>query len=471
MSERVPATSSHDLPVPPALAEFMLGGWAPTEAPVRAAPGVAGWAAKRRARLTGMFPGEHLVIPAGGPPVRSNDQYFRFRPGSDYIWLTGDGDRGGVLVLDPAGEATLYTDEPPRPGTAAYWTDRNAGIVWNGPRADVTTLAEALQIRCRPIGELATALGSAGRTRLLRTVDPAVDALVPVTDPVGDADLVVALADLRLVKDEWEVGQLQHAVDVTVRGFEDVVRAMPEALAGGGERWLEGTFARRARSDGEEVGYQPIVAAGSHAAVLHWNRNTGPVRPGQLLLMDAGVEVGTRYTADITRVLPVDGRFSPLQRDVYELVRRANDAAIGQLRPGAMFRDYHWAAMAVFAAGLVDLGLLRCSVDEALDPQRQLYRRWTLCGSGHMLGLDVHDCSRATTARYVEGELQAGMVLTVEPGLYFQPNDELVPAELRGLGMRIEEDLLVTEDGSQNLSAALPRTADDVESWMSRLAR
>lgn len=166
----------------------------------------------------------------------------------------------------------------------------------------------------------------------------------------------------------------------------------------------------------------------------------------------------------------MDGRFSPLQRDVYELVRRANDAAIGQLRPGAMFRDYHWAAMAVFAAGLVDLGLLRCSVDEALDPERQLYRRWTLCGSGHMLGLDVHDCGRATSARYVEGELQAGMVLTVEPGLYFQPNDELVPVELRGLGMRIEEDLLITEDGSRNLSAALPRTADDIEGWMSALA-
>ncbi|MBE1489966.1 aminopeptidase P family protein [Plantactinospora soyae] len=470
MSDSAPATSSHDLPVPPALAEFMLDGWAPVEAPVRVHPEVASWAAKRRARLTGMFPGEHLVVPAGAPPVRSNDQYFRFRPGSDYTWLTGDGDRGGVLVLDPSGDATLYSDEPPRPGTAPYWTDRAAGIVWNGPRADLAALGEALQLRCRSLAELPGALDAAGRARLLRTVDAGVDALVPRTDPIADTDLVVALADLRLIKDEWEVGQLQHAVDVTVRGFEDVVRAIPEALAGGGERWLEGSFSRRARTDGEEVGYQPIVASGARAAILHWNRNTGPVRPGELLLLDAGVEVGSRYTADITRVLPVDGRFSPLQRDVYELVRRANDAAIGQLRPGAMFRDYHWAAMAVFAAGLVDLGLLRCSVDEALDPERQLYRRWTLCGSGHMLGLDVHDCGRATSARYVEGELQAGMVLTVEPGLYFQPNDELVPVELRGLGMRIEEDLLITEDGSRNLSAALPRTADDIEGWMSALA-
>lgn len=463
-------TGSHDLAIPAALAEFMGTGWSEPEAPVEVHPEVAVWAAKRRARLAGMFPGEHLVVPAGSAPVRSNDQYHRFRPGADYTWLTGDGARGGTLVLDPDGEATLFTDEPPRLGSTEYWADRTSGVVWNGARADLVTLGRALDLRCRPVAELPAVLRTAQRPRLLRGVDPYLDKLVPVTDPAADRDLAVACADLRLVKDGWEVAQLQHAVDVTARGFADVVRALPEAVAAGGERWLEGTFWRRARTEGEEVGYHSIVAAGAHAATLHWKDNTGPVRPGELLLLDAGVEVSTRYTADITRVLPVSGRFTPVQRDVYELVRAANDAAIAALRPGAAFRDYHWAAMAVFATGLVDMGLLRCSLDEALDPDKQLYRRWTLCGSGHMLGLDVHDCARATPGRYADGELQAGMTLTVEPGIYFQPNDELVPAELRGLGMRIEEDLVITATGSHNLSAALPRTADDVESWMAELA-
>ncbi|WP_329108902.1 aminopeptidase P family protein [Micromonospora sp. NBC_01699] len=464
-------TGSHDLAIPAALAEFMGTGWSEPDAPIEVHPEVAAWAAKRRARLAGMFPGEHLVVPAGAAPVRSNDQFYRFRPGADYTWLTGDGNRGGTLVLDPDGEATLFTDEPPKLGSVGYWADRTTGVVWNGARADLVTLGRALGLRCRPLTELPDVLRASRRARVLRGIDPRLDALVPVTDPAGEADLAVALADLRLIKDEWEVDQLQHAVDVTVRGFEDVVRALPQATGPGGERWLEGTFWRRARTEGEEVGYHSIVAAGAHAATLHWKDNTGPVRPGQLLLLDAGVEVGTRYTADITRVLPVSGRFTPVQHDVYELVRAANDAAIDTLRPGAAFRDYHWAAMSVLAAGLVDLGLLTCSLDEALDPQRQLYRRWTLCGSGHMLGLDVHDCARATPGRYADGELRAGMTLTVEPGLYFQPNDELVPAELRGLGMRIEEDLLITTTGSRNLSAALPRSATDVESWMAALAR
>jgi Xaa-Pro aminopeptidase len=167
--------------------------------------------------------------------------------------------------------------------------------------------------------------------------------------------------------------------------------------------------------------------------------------------------------------LPVDGTFSPLQRDLYSLVLEAQQAGIDAVRPGAAFRAPHEAAMTVLVRGLDDLGLLPVSQEEALSPESRVYARWTLHGTSHMLGLDVHDCAAADTGVYPGGDLAEGMVLTVEPGLYFQEDDLLVPEELRGIGIRIEDDVVVTADGSRNLSEALPRDPDAVEAWMAEL--
>jgi Xaa-Pro aminopeptidase len=270
---------------------------------------------------------------------------------------------------------------------------------------------------------------------------------------------------MRLVKDEWEVGELRSAVDATVRGFEDVVRALPRAVGHPrGERYLEGVFGLRARLEGNAVGYDSIVASGAHACVLHWIRNDGAPAAGDLLLLDAGVESDTLYTADVTRTFPLSGRFSAVQRQAYELVYEAQEAAIATLRPGARFRDFHLAAMRVICDGLRDWGLLKGSTDELMETG--LYRRYTLCSSGHMLGLDVHDCAKSRAEVYLDGVLEEGHVLTVEPGLYFQPDDLTLPEELRGMGIRIEDDLVVTADGSALLSSGLPRRADEIESWM-----
>jgi Xaa-Pro aminopeptidase len=277
--------------------------------------------------------------------------------------------------------------------------------------------------------------------------------------------LASTIAELKLVKDEWEIVQLQEAIDATVRGFEDVARVLPADRAVS-ERLLEGVFALRARHDGNDVGYGSIVGAGEHATVLHWVRNNGATRPGELLLMDMGVEGRHLYTADVTRVLPVGGTFGPLHRQLYDIVYAAQQAGIEFIRPGVAFRDVHETCMRVLAEGLSDLGLLPVSVDEAMATDSMVYRRWTLHGFGHMLGIDVHDCSRARKETYRDGKLGEGYVLTVEPGLYFQPEDDLVPAELRGIGIRIEDDVLVTPDGAVNLSAGLPRQADDVEAWL-----
>ncbi|HZS35956.1 MAG TPA: M24 family metallopeptidase, partial [Polyangia bacterium] len=186
--------------------------------------------------------------------------------------------------------------------------------------------------------------------------------------------------------------------------------------------------------------------------------------------LDAGVERDSLYTADVTRTIPISGRFSVEQRRVYELVLEAQRAAMAVVRPGVDFLEPNRVAMAILARGLVELGVLRVSAAEALREDRQLYKRYTLHNVSHMLGLDVHDCARARQEAYKFGKLRAGMVLTVEPGLYFQADDLTVPEKLRGIGVRIEDDVLVTSDGHRNLSAEIPAGADDVEAWMASLA-
>jgi Xaa-Pro aminopeptidase len=184
-----------------------------------------------------------------------------------------------------------------------------------------------------------------------------------------------------------------------------------------------------------------------------------------------GVEATSLYTADVTRTLPISGRYSPLQRDLYQLVLNAQQAGFEKVRPGAAFTDPHNAAMEVLAHGLADLGLLPVSAEEALSPDSKVYARWTLHGTSHMLGMDVHDCAQSRPDNYAKGTLEEGMVLTVEPGLYFQEDDLLVPEEMRGIGIRIEDDILVTSDGWKNLSESLPRNPTDVEEWMASLRR
>ncbi|UQA92104.1 aminopeptidase P family protein [Streptomyces halobius] len=445
-----PGTVSHDLPVSPELERFMTGDWSATPLPSGIRLPAADPAAARRARLSAHFPGERLIVPAGELKVRSNDCDHRFRPHSAYAWLTGltgEDQAGHVLVLEPDGphghEAVLYIrPRSPRSGTEFY-RDRRYGEFWVGRRPDLAEAERMTGIRCAHLD--------------------AYRQPPPGRDAPNDAQLASVLSELRLVKDAWEVAQLQLAVDHTTAGFEDVVRALPRALAHPrGERWIEGIFQLRARAEGNGTGYETIAASGAHACVLHWIRNDGPLDPGDLLLLDAGVETDSLYTADITRTLPLSGRFSPVQRQVYELVLAAQEAGIAALKPGASFRDFHRAGMRVIAEGLAEWGVLKSA-------EGDFHRRYTLCSSGHMLGLDVHDCARARAETCLDGVLEEGQVLTVEPGLYLQPDDETLPPELRGIGVRIEDDLLITSEGARLMSQALPRTPDAVEAWMGAL--
>ncbi|GAA1788111.1 aminopeptidase P family protein [Planosporangium flavigriseum] len=460
-------TQSHDPDFPQRFVEFMRTGWRDTSLSVSPRP-EAPQHAKRRAAVSAVFPGETLVIPSGRAKVRANDTEYPFRPGSDHVWLTGEHDPDAVLVMRAGGDDTLYIRPRSPRDTDEFFRDRMYGELWIGRRHTLAEKSAELGIATADLATLPAVLDdlAPGRTRVLRGYDPAVDTAVrPAGDGMRDAELAWTLSELRLVKDEWEIAQLQDAIDATVRGFEDVARVLP-ADRTVSERLLEGVFGLRARHDGNDVGYSSIVGAGPHGAILHWIHNNGRTAPGELLLMDMGVENRNFYTADVTRTVPVNGRFTPLQRQVYDIVHRSQQAGMDVIKPGVKFADIHQTCMRVLAEGLADLGVLPVSVDEAMSKESTLYRRWTLHGFGHMLGLDVHDCAHARSENYRKGSVQEGYVLTVEPGLYFQPEDELVPAELRGIGIRIEDDVLVTASGARNLSAGLPRTADEVEAWL-----
>jgi Xaa-Pro aminopeptidase len=456
-------TESHDPAVPAAYAAFMRTGWGDRELDLPRHP-VADHAARRRAQLAELLPGERLVVPAGTYKQRSNDTDFRFRPQTAHTYLTGNQTSDAVLVLSSSGEAVLYARPRSARDTDEFFRDRVYGELWAGRRPSLAEISDSLGIECRHVDQLEDDLRGDAKTRVLRGADDRVDALLS-TDDARDVELARVLSEQRLVKDDWEIGQLQEACDITTLGFEDAVRDWDGALEHG-ERWIEGTFFRRARAMGNDIGYDSIVGGGRHATTLHWIENSGPITPGELVLLDMGVEGHNLYTADVTRTLPVDGTFTPLQRDLYDLVLRAQQEAIEAVRPGVPFTAAHDAAMSVLAHGLEGMGLLPVPAAEALDPDSKVYARWTLHGTSHMLGMDVHDCGAASPEAYAKGTLAQGMVLTVEPGLYFQEDDLLVPEELRGIGIRIEDDILVTADGWRNLSDSLPRTSADVEEWM-----
>lgn len=463
--ETAPRTETHDQPVPEAYAAFMREGWGDREIDLPPHP-VAPWAAARRERLASLFPGERLVVPAGGFKVRAADTDYRFRAETAHTHLSGNQTSDAVLVIDD-GEAVLYARPRSSRESDEFFRDRQYGELWAGRRPSLGEISASLGVPCRHLDELPSGLSRSGKTRVLRGVDTRVDDIV-APDTARDDEFAQVLSELRLLKDDWEIEQLQEACDITVLGFEDSVRDWDNVLRYG-ERWIEGTFFRRARTMGNSVGYDSIVGGGRHATTLHWIENDGPVTPGELLLLDMGAEGVNLYTADVTRTIPVDGTFTPLQRDLHTLVYDAQSAGLDAVRPGASFQAPHDAAMHVLVQGLSDLGLLPGSVEEALSPDSKVYARWTLHSTSHMLGMDVHDCAKAARESYYAGSLAEGMVLTVEPGLYFQEDDLLVPEEMRGIGIRIEDDVLVTADGHRNLSGALPRDAAGVEEWMGRL--
>jgi Xaa-Pro aminopeptidase len=493
MSDRRPDLPNRQIPFTDAFKKFIVEGWAPypTQLPDHV-PAVA-WARGRRERLSTQFAGERLVIPAGGLKFRSNDTDYRFRPHSAFAHLTGlgtDREPDAVLVLEPTDsghDATLYFRPRAPRDSEEFYADSRFGELWVGRRPSLEEMSALGDIACAAISELPDQLRKNADTVSLRALSTDLDLQIQqvieeVRSPAAEIDqrramideadheFATALSELRLIKDPFEIDQMRAACRETAVAFEAVVAGIPEAVRRGrGERWIEGIFGLHARHVGNAVGYDTIAAAGEHACTLHWIRNDGALEEGKLLLLDAGIELDSLYTADVTRTVPISGTFSDAQRMVYDAVYEAQQAGIAAVQPGARFSDVHKAASVVIARHLDNWGLLPVSAAESLGDRGGQHRRWMVHGTSHHLGIDVHDCAQARAEKYRDGILQPGMIITVEPGLYFKPDDELIPIPLRGIGVRIEDDILITSAGNENLTAMLPRSSVDVEAWISRI--
>ncbi|WP_407640823.1 aminopeptidase P family protein [Arcanobacterium ihumii] len=458
---------------------------------------VADFTPARRAALGRMFPGERLVFPAGDLKVRSNDTDYRFRAHSAFAHLTGLGgedEPGAVLVLNPIDdpsdlshdaesathEATLYFHPRASRSSEEFYADSRHGEFWVGARLSAEEMNTLTGINVKHSDslrdDLAKDLGSV-QIRVIPQADAAIEELVKelrqqngITENALHADFALAEAasELRLIKDEWEVREMKKAVEVTAQGFTEILKNLPRAIGHWrGERVVEGAFGAKAREEGNGLGYDTIAASGNHANTLHWIANDGPVNDGDLILVDAGAEVDSLYTADITRTLPVNGKFTDAQREVYEAVLEACEYALETAsKPGVRFRDVHFAAMEVIAKHLENWGMLPVSAEESLTTDGQYHRRWMPHGTSHHLGLDVHDCAQAKRELYQDAVLEPGMVFTIEPGLYFRSDDLKVPKRFRGIGVRIEDDVVVTKDGAVRISENIPRTVAGVEKWI-----
>ena len=455
MSKKSQPTNRSRTPHSKKFLEFISSEWAEIEGPAITRWQVADFAAKRRQAIADAFPEKQIVLESGAPKVRSNDSDYRYRPDTAFTHMTGWGSStvpGSILVIDSSsGQAhsTVYLLPTAGKNTDEFFANPAIGEFWVGPRPTLEDVETQLGIKTKDIKEF-----KADKKTWSAVLD------------IQDEELMIALSSLRFVKDDYEISEMKKAIEITAKGFSQVVKSLPEASRQHrGERVVETAFYSTARQLGYELGYETIAASGAHACILHWTKNDGEVKPGDAILVDAGAEVDSLYTADITRTIPVSGKFSKEQLWVYNAVLEASDAAFAVVKPGIKFRDIHNAAIAVIAKKVEELGILPVTAKEALESENQHHRRYMVHGTSHHLGLDVHDCAQARREMYQDGTLEAGMVFTIEPGLYFHQNDLTVPEAYRGIGVRIEDNVLVTKTGSENLSAMIPREPNEIEAW------
>ncbi len=432
--------------------------------------------ADHRARLFELLSNDRTaaVIPTASAKTRNHDCEYRFRPDSDFWYVTGFAEPEACLVLLPRiGEPS---DEDAGPRSILYLRERDEEKeIWYGRRLGVDAAVEAIGVdEARPIGKLWDDLPEllSGYERIVyhlgadqdddrRMIETLValraKARAGVRPPVELIDHAPYLHEARLFKGEGELEQMREAARITT---ESHAAAMREAAPGVNEceidALLDYTF-RRMGSSGPA--YTSIVAGGANACVLHYIENDAPLADGELCLIDAGAEY-QGYACDVTRTFPVNGTFTEPQRALYELVLAAQEAAVDHIEPGATVVSVHETARDVLIEGLIELGLCEGTLESVVEDES--YKAFFMHRTGHWIGLDVHDCGYYA----VEGSprvLEPGMALTVEPGLYVDPANEDVDECWRGIGVRIEDSVLVTAEGHEILTAAIPKQVDEVE--------
>ncbi len=431
--------------------------------------------ARRRKQLMRIIGDDAIcIVPSAPERLRNNDSHYPYRQDSDFQYLTGFPEPEAVLALIPGrehGEAILFCRERDR--------EREA---WDGARAGAEgAVSDYAMDDAFPIGDIDDILPGMieGRSRVYyhfgRDAEFDVQLIGWVNRvreqirqgaraPHEFVALGHILHDLRLYKTRDELRVMRRAAKIAAEAH---LRAMRATRPGMNEHEIEAELLHTFRKRGAVASYEPIVGGGANGCVLHYRANNAPLRDGDLLLIDAGAEYEC-YASDITRTFPVNGRYSPAQRALYDIVLAAQRAAIAEVRAGRPFIAYHDAAVRVITAGLIKLGLLKGGVDKNI---RELsYRRFYMHKTGHWLGLDVHDVGDYR----VDGEyreLEPGMVVTVEPGIYIAPDAKNVPAQWRGIGIRIEDDVVVTRGEPEIITSAVPSDPDEIEALLAAARR
>lgn len=427
------------------------------------------FARRRRQLMRFMGRDSIAIVPAAPVRLRNNDVEYAYRQDSDFHYLTGFPEPEAVAVLIPGREQAEYVmfvrERDPARET---WDGRRAGP--EGATRDygaedafpITDIDEILPGLMENRAKVFYAMGThaefdqrvVGWINTLRA-----QAKHGRHPPLELVALDHVLHDMRLYKSRAELELMRESARIAAQAH---IRAMRFCKPGRNEYEVMAELLHEFRRHNADISYHPIVGGGENACILHYRENNQPLRNGDLLLIDAGCEYQC-YASDITRTFPVNGRFTPAQRAVYDIVLEANLAAIAKVRPGNSWNAPHEAAVRVITQGLVKLGLLKGRVS-ALE-KSGAYRRFFMHRTGHWLGMDVHD-----VGDYKVGDqwrvLEPGMVLTIEPGIYISPNDRRVPKAFRGIGIRIEDDVVVTRDGCEVLTADAPKDPDAIEALM-----
>ncbi|GKT12154.1 MAG: Xaa-Pro aminopeptidase [Thiomicrorhabdus sp.] len=412
-----------------------------------------------------------VIVPSGAELIRNRDVEFPFRTESDFFYLTGFTEPDSVLILLKTAEQESHLFLRPKDPEQETWQGRRLGV---DAAAEFLLIDQAWSIDELDDGAIellenieSVYVSFSQSLDFLGTINVWISALKQkvrkgISAPTNICDLDSALHELRLFKSEEEIQRMRQAAQISVKGHMAAMQAVaPGKFEFQVQSELEATFVRESSP---RVAFNSIVAGGHNACILHYTENRDEIKEGDLVLVDAGAE-WQGYAGDITTTFPASGKFSTAQAKLYSLVLKAHDAAIEVIKPGVGYDQAHQTSVKVLTQGLVDLGILKGDVDTLI--KEEVFKRFFMHGTGHWLGMDVHDVG-AYKQNGLWRDFAEGMVVTVEPGLYISAEHADVDSQWHNIGIRIEDDVLVTAGGNEVLSTGLPRTVDEIEAWMSQ---
>lgn len=412
------------------------------------------------------------IISSAPEATRSNDTNYRYRQNSDFYYLTGFDEPEAIAVITPTQEQKFTLFVRPRDPEREIWDGRRAGVEGAVKQYGADAAFPAEEFR-EKLGDLIN--GARNLYYRIGGGNPELDDMIVrqigrmrsmgrkgINAPEAIIDTGAILHEMRLIKSADEVELMQRAADIAAEAHREAMKtARPGMKEYEVEALIEFIFRR---SGAAGPAYTSIVGSGPNATVLHYINNDATLRDGDLLLVDAGAEY-QGYASDITRTFPVNGRFTQAQRDIYDLVLQTQVDCVRRARPGVQMEELKSHSIEMLTEGMVRLGLLEGEPEKLIEEKK--YEQFYMHGLGHFLGIDVHDVGRY----YNDGEsrrLEPGMVITVEPGLYVAENTEGIPEKYRGIGVRIEDDVLITEDGQRVLSSKVPKQPEEIEELMAR---